>query len=448
MHDPWPAFIAGKGATLRQAVDGLEASQHWSAAQLQAGQQRQLLQLLRAAIKQVPWYDRSDWARGRLAALETAGDGFWTEWRGLPLLAKPDLRAHAPLLAARALPAAHQPLGSTKTSGSTGVPVETGTTAVTRLAWHALTVREHLWRRRDFGKRLGVVRSRGPEHRAPGGEDAPGWGQPVALLHRTGRASAIHVGLDISLIEAWLRRFDPQYLLAYPSVVAELLERLGAAGRPPGLEEVRLFSEPVDAALEQRLRQEWQVGIADVYSANEVGNIAFRCHEDRLHVQVETILVEILHASGEPCAPGESGRVVVTPLHNLATPLLRYDIGDYATVGEACPCGRAHPVIGNVLGRVRNMLRHPDGGVSWPVNLAVVRAVAAIRQFQFVQTALDAIELRVVADRPLSPDEEALAAGKARSMLGADFRIAVRQVEAIPRGPTGKYEDFVALVPE
>jgi len=320
-------------------VDGLEASQHWSAAELEAGQRRQLLQLLRAATKQVPWYDRSNWARTRLAALEAAGDGFWAEWRQVPLLSKPDLRAHGALLAARALPAAHQPLGSTKTSGSTGIPVESGTTAVTRLAWHALTVREHLWRRRDFSKRLGVVRSRGREHRAPGGEDAPSWGPPVALLHRTGRASAIHVGLDISLVEAWLRRFDPQYLLAYPSVMAELLARLGTAGRPPGLEEVRLFSEPLDPALEQRLRAEWNVGVADVYSANEVGNIAFRCHEDRLHVQSETILVEILDDAGEPCAPGASGRVVVTPLHNLATPLLRYDIGDYATVGGPAPAG-------------------------------------------------------------------------------------------------------------
>jgi len=94
------------------------------------------------------------------------------------------------------------------------------------------------------------------------------------------------------------------------------------------------------------------------------------------------------------------------------------------------------------------MLRRPGGRVTWPVNLAVVRAVAAIRQFQFVQTTLDTIELRVVVDRPLEPDDEALAVAKARSMLGEDFRIVVRTVDALPRGPGGKYEDFVALLPD
>ena len=43
--------------------------------------------------------------------------------------------------------------------------------------------------------------------------------------------------------------------------------------------------------------------------------------------------------------PGEIGRLVVTRLHHFATPLLRYDIGDYAEVGDACPCGRGLPVL-------------------------------------------------------------------------------------------------------
>jgi len=34
------------------------------------------------------------------------------------------------------------------------------------------------------------------------------------------------------------------------------------------------------------------------------------------------------HFTFEACAPGEIGRVVVTPLHNFAMPLFRYDIGD------------------------------------------------------------------------------------------------------------------------
>lgn len=447
VHDPWPAFIAGKGATLRDAVDGLAVSERWSAAELDAGQRRQLVQLLRAATKNVPWYDRSAWARPRLAALEAAGDGFWDAWREIPLLAKPDLRAHGAALNARTLPASHQPLGTTRTSGSTGIPVETRTTAVSRLAWLAMTVREHQWRQRDFGKRLGVIRSRGKDQQAPGGQDTPTWGPPVAALFPTGKASAIHIGLDVPLLVAWLRRFDPHYLLTYPSLAAELLDVLGPGGRTPALEEIRLMSEPVDEGLERRFADEWGVRVADVYSANEVGNIAFRCHEGRLHVQSETIVVEVLDEAGRPCATGTSGRVVVTPLHNLATPLLRFDIGDFATVGAPCPCGRAHPVIEKVLGRVRNMARAPDGRRFWPAALGRVRVVGPIRQFQFVQKSLDTIELRLVTERPFTADEEAAAVERVRSLLGYPYRVVLRPVEAIGRGPTGKYEDFLSELP-
>ncbi len=443
---PWPPFIESKGATLRQAVAGLKLAERWTAEELRAGQQVQLAHLLRSATKHVPWYDRATWTRPGLAALAADSTGFWEEWRKIPMLAKPELHQHGALLNARSLPAAHLPLAATQTSGSTGIPVEVKTTAVSRLTWFALTVREHQWRERDFAKRLGIIRARPPPERTPGGQDQSSWGPPVGSLFATGRASAIHIGLPLDLLVQWLRRFDPHYLLTYPSVAAELLDTLGAAGRTPALEEVRLMSEPLDADLARRLAETWDVRVADVYSANEVGNIAFRCRADRLHVQSEAILTEILDEDGQPCSAGESGRVVVTALHNIATPLIRYDIGDYATAGTACPCGRAHPVIDKVLGRVRNIARTPDGRRFWPTALLGIRSVQPIRQFQFVQTALDTIELRLVLDRPLTAAEKQEAADQARRVLAYPYRILIRPVEAIARGPSGKFEEFLSAI--
>jgi phenylacetate-CoA ligase len=89
----------------------------------------------------------------------------------------------------------------------------------------------------------------------------------------------------------------------------------------------------------------------------------------------------------------------------------------------------------------------PDGRRFWPPALLRVRTVGAIRQFQYVQVAPDAIELRVVVDRPLSPAEEAEAAERVRSVLGYPYRVVVRPVAAIPRGPTGKFEEFLSELP-
>src|SRR6185295_14515719 len=99
----------------------------------------------------------------------------------------------------------------------------------------------------------------------------------------------------------------------------------------------------------------WGVGVVDVYSSEECGQIALQCPEhEQYHVQSESVLVEVLDDEGRPCAPGTIGRVVLTTLQNFAMPLIRYDIGDFAEPGPACPCGRALPVLTRIVGRVRN----------------------------------------------------------------------------------------------
>ena len=128
--------------------------------------------------------------------------------------------------------------------------------------------------------------------------------------------------------------------------------------RLPGLREVRTLGEASTPDLRALCREAWGVPLVDVYSAEEVGYIALQCPEhEHYHVQAESVLVEILDERGAPAPPGETGRVVVTDLHNFAMPLVRYEIGDYAEVGEPCACGRGLPVLRRIVGRVRNMLR-------------------------------------------------------------------------------------------
>jgi phenylacetate-CoA ligase len=189
------------------------------------------------------------------------------------------------------------------------------------------------------------------------------------------------------------------------------------------------------------------VKVSENYSANETGYIAFRCAEGALHIQSEGIVVEIIDEKGAPCGAGQGGKVVITPLHNLAMPLIRYEIGDIATVGSACSCGRALPVISQVVGRVRNVACAPDGTRFWPVDLGKLREVKVVRQFQYVQAALDVIQLRVVLDRPLSHDEGPRIVELVRAALGYPFKVEIVPVPRIDRGPSGKFEEFLSLLP-
>ena len=185
----------------------------------------------------------------------------------------------------------------------------------------------------------------------------------------------------------------------------------------------------------------------DSYSSEEAGYIALQCPLGAYHVQAENVLVEILDENGNACAPGEIGRVVITTLHNFAMPLIRYAIGDYARAGRPCACGRGLPVLQQILGRQRNMIRLPDGSQHWP-SFPEDKGVSIepVRQIQVVQKKLDEILLRVVSPRPLSSVEAAKLIEAFRDTLGFPYRIAIERVESIPRGRNFKFEDFVSEI--
>jgi len=194
------------------------------------------------------------------------------------------------------------------------------------------------------------------------------------------------------------------------------------------------------------------VPLVDIYSTREVGYIALQCpNHEHYHIQSEHVFVEVLNDEGEPCGPGEVGKVLVSSLHNLAMPLIRYDIGDYVEVGPLCPCGRGLPVIKRILGRTQNMLVMPSGKRRWPLlsstTIAGMLEVApAIRQYQFVQKAPDLIELRLAVSQDLTSQQEASLVEWVHATFGAVFRVAFSYFDEVPRTAAGKFEEFICEV--
>jgi phenylacetate-CoA ligase len=259
----------------------------------------------------------------------------------------------------------------------------------------------------------------------------------------------INSRIDVRQQLRWLQEYQPVYLLSLPSNLRELLRLCEQEGVDfPDLQQVRCFGETVTAELREHVRRVWGVGLSDIYSSQEVGYMALQCPEhEHYHVQAETMYLEVLDEKGKPCSPGEIGRVVVTPLHNFAMPLLRYEVGDYAEVGEACPCGRGLPVLKRIVGRTRNMARTPEGRCYWPsFPLEDWLDVANIHQFQLRQIAIDRIEVLLAMDGELSSQQAKLLEQRLQHSLNYPFKLDFRYVDAIPAQKNGKYEDFVSLL--
>ncbi len=213
--------------------------------------------------------------------------------------------------------------------------------------------------------------------------------------------------------------------------------------------QVRTIGETLRDPLRERCRQVLGVGISDLYSTQEVGVIAIECPQGGgYHVMAEGLILELLRDDGQPCAAGETGRVVVTDLHNFATPLIRYDLGDLAVADGPCTCGRGLPKLRRILGRQRSLLCLPDGRRYWPLIGAFgYRDIAPVRQYQIIQRSLERVTLRLAVERPLSVAEEGALAEKLVEFLGHRFAVDFEYFSpTIPRGPGGKFEDFICEI--
>ncbi len=439
----WPPLLAGEAASLAVLMHQLEETQWLPADAILQRQHEQLVRIsTHAHAHSAQFRERMQGARLRPEQLSTRED-----LRRLPVMRRRDLQSAGAALFCTQIPRAHAPLAESSTSGSSGEPVVVRRTAVSRLIWLAMTLREHLWQRRDFRGRLAVIR----DHLEREQMDWPTWGPPASLLFETGLSNGLALTTGVTRQVDWLQSLDPDYLLVYPSNLAALLGQFEQRGLSlPRLRQIRTINETLPPDIRTAARRILGADIADTYSSGEVGVIALQCPDSGLyHVMAESLVVEVLDEQDLACVPGQVGRVVVTDLHNFSTPLIRYDLGDYAEFAGPCPCGRGLPALKRILGRRRNMVRLPDGRSLWPA-IGGIRysEIAPIRQFQFIQRNRETIEVRLVSDAPLSADQEGRIEDLIRVALDFSFKLQfVYFAEQIPRGRGGKFEEFVCELP-
>lgn len=440
----FPAVPATAAATMLAVQHQLRATQYLPPAELEALQFRQLGELTAHACRAVPHYAdhlrRAGLSPGQPLTRET--------WSGLPILTRQAVQESGAALHARELPPGHGSVSTATTSGSSGRPVTLRKTALAQFYWQCFVVREQEWQARDFSAPwMTVLRdaTRTEPERSDPLRRLPNWGEPLAAIYPTGPALFVDYRAEVAELLRILVREKPVYLTTFPSLLRELLSESHASGlRPEGLREVRSTGEALSPEVRAWCGELWGVKVTELYTAADIGVIALPCREhNALHVQSEGVFVEVLRDDGTPCEAGEEGRVVLTPLHNFAMPLLRYEIGDRAVVGARCACGRTLPVLASIPGRARDMLALPGGGRRFPFyGHNEIMRVDAIVQHQVAQTASDQVELRLVVRRPLTPAEEAHILAAAQAGIGPAHRISIVYRDEIRRRSSGKFAEF------
>jgi phenylacetate-CoA ligase len=386
-------------------------------------QERRVGELLEFARRHVPYYR----ARVDGAALE--------DW---PLLTKAEVRAAGKALLAEG----SGPLVSGSTSGTTGAPLRLWQDLAAINRENAFIWRQLEWAGLRRGQRRGWLRG---DMVVPAAQRRP----PFWRLNRAENMlmlSSYHLAdsTAASTLEA-LEDFDPVLIQAYPSSIgflaAWLLAR-GARYRGRALRGIVTSSETLTIERRRDISVAFGCPVLDWYGQAERVAAVGTCERGRYHLVSDYAHVELL-----PMSDG-TYELVGTGFNNYAMPLIRYRTGDFvrpAPPHERCPCGRAFPLIEAIVGRDDDAVTLPDGRSIGRLD-HVFKALSGIVEAQIRQERADGVTVLVVPAADYGEATRRSLLGNLRERLGTGVALEIRTVDAIPRGPNGKFKGVVSAV--
>lgn len=364
----------------------------------------------------------------------------------IPIMPKQDLRARTeefytqkPL---RSLTAVH-------TSGTTGSPLTVYFSNEDMGRRYAFLERCRRWAGIRIGQRRVSFTGR---NIIPQRQDGP----PFWRYNRPGRQllfSSYHLSVhNLPAYVQALEKFQPEIIDGYPSsihIVANHLLRNGKKGRIKP-HAIIVTAETVMEQQRQSIEAAFGAKLYNQYSSSEGAPFISECSNGRLHVQLDSGLIEVIDSDGNPAKPGQIGQMVMTSFTTSVVPLLRYAIGDTAILsiedGQSCPCGLPFPTVDAIVGRVDDFLYTPDRGFVGRMDTVFKSVPNSIVEAQIVQTSPDTVFLRIVPDRSsYIPGHADKIVEEMQRRLGRVIEIRVEEVDSIPRTANGKMRPVVNL---
>lgn len=180
------------------------------------------------------------------------------------------------------------------------------------------------------------------------------------------------------------------------------------------------------------------------YGSRELGLIAMSCEKcEKLHINMLQKYLEILNSNLLACKEHERGEVIITDLLNFSMPLIRYRIGDTASINyETCICGRNLIQLDNVYGRIIDIFKNENGDLIYGdffTHLFYFKQ--DIKQFQVVQNKVNEIKISISTNsgNPLKKDIEEDIKRNIMIVMGDRCNIIIEYVSYINPTRSGKY---------
>jgi phenylacetate-CoA ligase len=361
----------------------------------------------------------------------------------LPLLNKTKIRESASQILARN--AGRRDALENSTSGSTGVTLDFFSDRNAADLTNALGLRANRWTGWEIGERQVTLWGASHDDRT-----ARFYGKiKNKILHRKMFLSSYGMSKRNMIDYRYkINRFKPRLIEGYASALSLFAKFVQdyqlRMHQPLG---VISTAETLSPPQKKLIESVFHCRVFNRYGSREVSGIAQECErQNGLHVFAEHVLVEVLDENDHPCPPGKIGKIVVTDLDNFTFPFLRYDIGDLAVATDrVCGCGRGLPLLGQVEGRVWDVIIGANGnrlvGTFW-----LVSGVKGIKQFQVLQEKAGELIIKVVPEAAFTEEEKRRLLKNAATNCGVEMSVEVRLVDEIPQTESGKHRYVISRI--
>ena len=243
-----------------------------------------------------------------------------------------------------------------------------------------------------------------------------------------------------------INELKPSYIEGYSGSLVKLtryLDELGL-GLDFDLKAIIATSENLLNSRRDLMEKVFDCKVYNRYGSREFcGALAQECSESEgLHINPYLCYIEIVDDNGEPVDEGESGKILVTDLHNFVMPFIRYEIGDVGVKGSNDnSCGRNFQTIKSIVGREGEFIISSKGE---KIPFVTISAYLFRRlyppyvySYQFVQEERGEILLKIIPTPRITEDIINEMHNTLQTLLPT-FTVELQVVDDIPVGKSGK----------
>lgn len=325
-----------------------------------------------------------------------------------------------------------------RTSGSTGEPFEV---AVSDNAWvveQAMVWRHWAWGGYSFRDKLAMVRSFAPK---PGEKFYKHDKLRNFFMFSPFRLNDTQISDYLN----FMKNEGISILRGYPSSILTLAEYVQRTGHEiPNLKLILTASESLTNQDRELIENVFKTKISNHYGLAEIivmmGDCGMHCgmHNYDDYGYLELHDTEISNQK----------KIIGTNLHNLATPLIRYDTGDIAELNNSykVTCNHTFQTIQNIVGRKDQQINTPEGYKIPTVNFyTMFESFNTINRWQIIQHDLNNIEFIIkVKMNETILDEQLIA--EIYKRLPKSINIKISRDEYFVQKNEGKINPFISYI--